>query len=202
MGSISIVNLIETQPYTLNCIHTHTHTHTHTYTHTRKHTHTHTHAHIHTHTHTIAHTLSLSLSFALSLSLSLSLSCTLHTHTHAHTHTHTQWTLKAGLGGFDINKKGTAAGELKVHSVLQCVAMFQLQCAAVCCDVPHMGHAQCLSFRASLLAHQKQGGRESLMNSKKKEYHIFAMHFSCHFEHLMRQSIWIHGHELFYLMII
>jgi hypothetical protein len=46
-----------------------------------------------------------------------------------------QWTLKAGLGGFDINKKGTAAGELKVPESLGivvgtmhmiCVILFQV----------------------------------------------------------------------------
>ena len=46
-----------------------------------------------------------------------------------------QWTLKAGLGGFDINKKGTAAGEQKVPESLGivvgtmhmiCVILFQV----------------------------------------------------------------------------
>ena len=46
-----------------------------------------------------------------------------------------QWTLKAGLGGFDINKKGTAAGKRKVPESLGivvgtmhmiCVILFQV----------------------------------------------------------------------------
>jgi hypothetical protein len=46
-----------------------------------------------------------------------------------------EWTLKAGLGGFDINKKGTRAGELKVPESLGivvgtmhmiCVILFQV----------------------------------------------------------------------------